>query len=81
MTFVELPIIADNDSTILVWVNWDNVVGVLDFEGKVRVSTTNSAEAATVDLDTTAIDLIEAVTRHPESRFVALNEIRWRLKN
>jgi hypothetical protein len=81
MTFVELPIIADNGGTILVWVNWDNVVGVLDFEGKVRVSTTNSAEAATVDLDTTAIDLIEAVTRHPESRFVALNEIRWRLKN
>jgi hypothetical protein len=79
VTFVELPLIADNGETILVWVNWDNVVGVLDFEGKVRISTTNSAEAATIDLDTTAVDLIYAATKHPESRFVALNEIRWRL--
>jgi hypothetical protein len=81
MTFVELPLIADNGSTIPVWVNWDNVVGVLDFEGKVRVSTTNSAEAATVDLDTTAIDLIEVVTRLGGLRFVSLNEIQYRLKN
>jgi hypothetical protein len=81
MTFVELPLIADNGSTILIWVNWDNVVAVLDFEDKVRISTTNSNDSVAIDLDIRAIDLIEVVTRYPELRFLSLNEIQYRLKN
>jgi hypothetical protein len=81
MTFVELPLIADNGSTILIWVNWDNVVAALDFEDKVRISTTNSNDSVAIDLDTTAVELIEVVTRYPELRFLSLNEIQYRLKN
>lgn len=80
MLFAELPLLDDDGNTTVVWVNMDNVVAVLDFDGRVRLAANNNTEVATVDLDVTATDLLRIITAR-NGRMVDLASIEYRMQH